>query len=274
MSSQAVNSESPGPLVANVLGIGVHAVNVPSAIDVISSAIDRGHKGYVCVTGVHGIMEAHRDPEVRKALASAMLVVPDGMPTVWVGRWQGHRHMRRVFGPDLMLQFCDSSVAKGYRHFFYGGKPGVAEELASVLSERVPGLRVVGTDTPPFRALNREEKADLRRRLDEARPDIIWVGLSTPKQERFMADTIAELNCRAMVGVGAAFDFHTGRLKDSPHWIKNAGLQWLHRLCQEPSRLWKRYLINNSSFVAKLVLQAIGIHTYDLPSPAQSRVTE
>lgn len=261
---QASNLCPPVPPVANVLGIGVHAVNMSSAVEVIGSAIDRGHKGYVCVTGVHGIMEATRDPVIRNALARAMLVVPDGMPTVWVGRWQGHPHMRRVFGPDLMLESCRYSVARGYRHFFYGGKPGVADELASVMTERVPGLRVVGTETPPFTPLSRKERIELKGRLDELCPDIVWVGLSTPKQERFMANTIAELNCRVMVGVGAAFDFHTGRLKDSPQWMKNAGLQWLHRLYQEPSRLWKRYLVNNSSFVAKLALQTLGLRAYDI----------
>jgi N-acetylglucosaminyldiphosphoundecaprenol N-acetyl-beta-D-mannosaminyltransferase len=250
------------PPVANVLGIGVHAVNIPSALAIISSAIERRQKGYVCVTGVHGVMEAQRDPEFRNALASAMLVVPDGMPTVWIGHWQGHNNMRRVFGPELMLEFCRHSVNRGYTHFFYGGQPGVADELASAMNNRISGLKVVGTYTPPFRALNDAEQRELKRRFDVANPDVVWVGLSTPKQEKFMANTIAELNCRVMVGVGAAFDFHTGRLKDSPQWMKTAGLQWFHRLCQEPSRLWKRYLINNCSFLARLALQATGIHSY------------
>ena len=262
VENNQTNSVTSDVSVANVLGIGVHAVSMPTAIEIINSSIERRQKGYVCVTGVHGIMEAHRNLQFRSALDRAMLVVPDGMPTVWIGHSQGHHQMGRVFGPDLMLEFCQQSVSRGYRHFFYGGKAGVAEELAVTLGNKAPGLRVVGTETPPFRALNEAEKSEFQRRLDEVTPDIIWVGLSTPKQELFMAANIADLNCRVMVGVGAAFDFHTGRIKDSPLWVKHAGLQWFHRMCQDPSRLWKRYLINNSAFVAKLALQAAGIRDY------------
>ncbi|HKW17131.1 MAG TPA: WecB/TagA/CpsF family glycosyltransferase [Terriglobales bacterium] len=208
-------------------------------------------------------MEAHRDLQFRRALEAAMLVVPDGMPAVWIGRSQGYRQMSRVFGPDLMLEFCRQSISRGYRHFFYGGNPGVAKQLAVAMGEKAPGLNIVGAESPPFRPLNQAEKSELQRRLQEVSPDVIWVGLSTPKQEQFMAANIADLNCRVMVGVGAAFDFHTGKIKDSPQWVKDAGLQWLHRLCQDPSRLWKRYLVNNSAFVAKLAMQTVGIRNYD-----------
>jgi len=250
--------------VANVLGTGVHAVNVPSAIELIRSAIQFRRKGYVCVTGVHGVMEAQRQRGFREAISRAMLVVPDGMPVVWIGRWQGHRNMRRVFGPDLMWEFCRQTASAGYTHFLYGGKPGIAEELATTLRRRVPDLRIVGTDTPPFRPPSARERVSLRQRLEKANPDVIWVGLSTPKQELFMAENISELNCRVMVGVGAAFDYHTGKIKDSPGWVKNAGLQWLHRLYQEPARLWKRYLVNNSGFVALCALQCLGLRRYEL----------
>jgi len=261
--TRQASSLSLGLPAANVLGVGVHAVNPDLAIEVMRERIGSGRKGFVCVTGVHGVMEAHRDPEFRKALQSAFLVVPDGMPTVWLGRCQGHREMRRVYGPDLMMEFCKTSVAHGYTHFFYGGNIGVAEELASSLRQRIPGLKVVGAETPPFRPLSEPEKAALEVQLQRVNPDVVWVGLSTPKQEKFMAENIARLNCRMMVGVGAAFDFHTGRLKDSPKWMKTAGLQWFHRLCQEPSRLWKRYLINNSGFLVKLALQTLRIHSYE-----------
>ncbi len=209
----------------------------------IDAAAAAERKGYVCVTGVHGVMEAQRSPDFRRVLDRAMLVVPDGMPTVWVGRWEGHNEMGRVFGPELMLEVCRISVASGRTHFLYGGKPGIAEELKANLETWFPGIRVVGTYTPPFRPLSLDEKAHLQATLDESTPDIIWIGLSTPKQEKFMAEYIESLNCKVMIGVGAAFDIHTGRVKDAPRWIKSAGLQWLHRLCQEPSRLWKRYLV-------------------------------
>lgn len=250
--------------VANVLGVGVHAVNMESAVACITGAIAGQHKGYVCVTGVHGVMEAQRDPQVRRALAESMLVVPDGMPTVWIGRLQGHQKMQRVFGPDLMLEVCERSVESGFSHFFYGGKPGVADELAATLTRKFPGMKIAGTYTPPFRPLSAIENLELQDRVKRLDPDIVWVGLSTPKQEKFMAESIAHLNCRVMIGVGAAFDLHTGKLKDSPPWIKSAGLQWLHRLYQEPSRLWKRYLINNLGFIARITLQLLKVRTYNL----------
>ena len=249
---------------ANVLGVGVHAINLPIAVSIIERAVREGKKGYICVTGVHGVMEAQRDPEFRDILNRALLVTPDGMPTVWVGRIQGNPSMKRVFGPDLMLEVCRRSVATGIRHFIYGGNPGVADELAERLPHMFPGIRVVGTFTPPFRPLEPVEQLALEAQLESAMPDIIWVGLSTPKQERFMAENFQRLPCTIMVGVGAAFDIHTGHVKDAPRWIKNAGLQWAHRLCQEPRRLWKRYLLNNSAFLAALCLQLTGLRRFPL----------
>jgi N-acetylglucosaminyldiphosphoundecaprenol N-acetyl-beta-D-mannosaminyltransferase len=266
-SEATVRLPGNGPR-ANVLGIGIHALDLPSAVERVESTVLGGGKEYVCVTGVHGVMEARRDPEFRRILDRALLVTPDGVPTVWVGRLQGHAQMGRVFGPDLMLDVCHRSVKKGFTHFLYGGKPGVANDLRINLNRWFPGIRIVGTFTPPFRPLDALEQTDLENVIRRLRPDIVWVGLNTPKQERFMAENIDRLACRLMIGVGAAFDFHTGRLKDSPGWVKHAGLQWMHRLCQEPSRLWKRYLINNSSFLLQIILQLTGLKVYKLNSEA------
>jgi|SRR5271156_5852046 len=249
---------------ANVLGIGVHAVNLNRSAEIIEAAVDADRKGYVCVTGIHGVMEAQRNAGLRMALDHAMLVVPDGVPTVWVGRLQGHKQMERVFGPDLMKEICRRTVTSGHSHFLYGGNPGVAELLKENLESWFPGIRIVGTYTPPFRPLTAVEKSDLQARLLELRPDFFWVGLSTPKQEQFMAENLGSLNCKIMLGVGAAFDIHTGRIKDAPDWIKRSGLQWFHRLCQEPSRLWKRYLVSNTGFLARIVLQFAGLKRYPL----------
>jgi len=259
-----LEARSFSPARANVLGVGVHALDLLQAAGTIEAAIIAGRKGYVCVTGVHGVMEAQRSPEFRSILNRAFLVTPDGMPTVWVGKLQGHYYMRRVFGPDLMLEVCRRSPARGYTHFLYGGKPGVAEQLRGVLAQAFPGIEVVGTYVPPFRDLSCAEEASLIRQVSLSKPDIIWVGLSTPRQERFMWKYLHRLNSTLMIGVGAAFDIHTGRIKDAPSWIKLSGLQWLHRLCQEPSRLWKRYLINNCGFVAKLALQLFRLKNYEL----------
>jgi N-acetylglucosaminyldiphosphoundecaprenol N-acetyl-beta-D-mannosaminyltransferase len=239
----------------NVLGVGVHAVDLDRAAHVIDDAISSNRKGYVSVTGVHGVMEAFRDPRFRDTLNQSMLVVPDGMPMVWVGKLQGYARISRVYGPDLMSRVCKHSVTRGYKHFLYGGHIGVAEELRAALEMRWPGIKIVGTYTPPFRPLRVEEEVELTAMIAQCAPDIIWVGLSTPKQERFMAQYLPLLDAKIMIGVGAAFDLHTGRIKDAPFWTKKVGLQWAHRLLQEPRRLWRRYLINNPAFIFWIALQ-------------------
>jgi len=154
------------------------------------------------------------------------------------------------------------SVQRGYRHFLYGSKPGVADSLRQALQRRFPGLQVVGTYTPPFRSLTPKEESDLAAQVRESRPHIIWVGLSTPKQERFMAQYIDRLEVPLMFGVGAAFDYHSGRIRDCSRWVKRAGLQWLHRLMQDPKRLWRRYLRSNPAFLWHIGLQLSRLRRY------------
>jgi len=171
--------------------------------------------------------------------------------------------MDRVYGPDFMLALCRHSVERGYRHFLYGGNVGIAEALKTSLEQKIPGLQIVGTYTPPFRPLLASERHDLQSLVDQTRPDIMWIGLSTPKQERFMVEYLPQLNVQVMAGVGAAFDLHTGKIHDAPQWIKKLGMQWLHRLFQDPKRLWKRYLINNPKFLWLILRQLTGLR----PSP-------
>jgi N-acetylglucosaminyldiphosphoundecaprenol N-acetyl-beta-D-mannosaminyltransferase len=255
----------PGALpCANVLGVGVHAVNMDIAVRTIEAAVVAHQRGYICVTGVHGVMEAQKDPHFACILAKALLVVPDGVPTVWMGHLQGFTQMDRVFGPDLMLAVAHRSEQTGWSHLLYGGSDGVVQRLRSVLLHRFPRMRIAGAYTPPFHPLTSAEQSDFSCLVDQLQPDIIWVGLGTPKQERFMAEYLPRLNTTLMIGVGAAFDFHTGRIRDSPSWIKRFGLQWLHRLLQEPSRLWKRYLFNNPRFVVQAALQLAGLRRYSL----------
>lgn len=227
------------------------------AVEIADQWIVGGKPGYVCVTGVHGVMEAQRDDALRQILNGAVMNTPDGMPMSWVGRLQGFREMDRVFGPDFMAAMCELSEERGYRHFLYGGQPGVAQELQVALRKRFPKLQIVGTYTPPFRPLNGEEEAHLQQTLRVCQPHILWVGLSTPKQERFMAQYVSDLQVPLLVGVGAAFDYHTGRIRDCAPWIKRAGLQWLHRLLQDPARLWRRYLRNNPEFVWRIGWQLV-----------------
>jgi N-acetylglucosaminyldiphosphoundecaprenol N-acetyl-beta-D-mannosaminyltransferase len=249
---------------ANVLGVGISAINLDSAVDAVAQALDRRMKGYICVTGVHGVSEAQQDPAFRTILNHSFLTTPDGMPTVWMGRWQGFRQMSRVYGPDLMLRVCELTQRRGYTHFLYGGAPGVANALQAQLEQRFPGIRIVGTYTPPFRALTNEEEGELARKVGKLRPDIFWVGLSTPKQEKFMAQYWRTLDATLFFGVGAAFDFHAGRMRQAPLWMQRNGLEWLFRLACDPGRLWKRYLKNNPLFVFRAFCQLTHLRTYRL----------
>ena len=247
---------------ADVLGVKVSAINLDMAVDLADRWIAAQKPGYICVTGVHGVMEAQKDAEFLSTLNHAFINTPDGMPMSWVGHLQGHSQMDRVFGPDFMAAMCQLSAERGYRHFLYGGEPGVAEFLKEALQRRFPGLRVVGTYTPPFRSLTATEEDEVLAQVQATKPHILWVGLSTPKQERFMDHYIDRLKVPLLVGVGAAFDYHTGRIRDCPRWVKRAGLQWLHRLLQDPKRLWKRYLRNNPAFVWNIVLQALKLRKF------------
>jgi N-acetylglucosaminyldiphosphoundecaprenol N-acetyl-beta-D-mannosaminyltransferase len=248
----------------NVLGVGVSAITMTQALTVIDGWIATRAHHYVCVTGVHGVMESYRDAALRRIHNRAGLVTPDGMPLVWLSWLNGQHHVERVYGPDLMLACCGRSVSKGYRHFFYGGAPGVAARLAERLQERFPGLLVAGTWSPPFHDLSPGEEQALIDRINSAEPHIVWVGLSTPKQERWMARLVGRLHAPVLMGVGAAFDFHAGLKPQAPRWMQRSGLEWTFRLATEPRRLWRRYLINNPLFIWRTLLQAVGLARYDL----------
>jgi N-acetylglucosaminyldiphosphoundecaprenol N-acetyl-beta-D-mannosaminyltransferase len=228
---------------------------MPQALQVIEGWIRRCDRQYVCVTGVHGVMESQRDPELLRIHNAAGLVTPDGMPLVWIARRSGYHHVDRVYGPVLVLAACEASVAAGYRHFFYGGGPGVAERLAERLAARFPGLTIVGTFAPPFRPLLPEEETEVIARINASAADIVWVGLSTPKQEHWMDRFRPKLKAPVLIGVGAAFDFHAGLKRQAPRWVQRSGFEWLFRLSQEPRRLWRRYSSNNTRFVLRLLLR-------------------
>jgi N-acetylglucosaminyldiphosphoundecaprenol N-acetyl-beta-D-mannosaminyltransferase len=241
----------------DILGVEVSAIRMSDALDTIDGWITRGERQYVCVTGVHGVMESGRDDSLRRIHNAAGLVTPDGMPLVWLCRWRGFLYVERVYGPDLMLACCERSVSQGYRHFFYGGAPGVPETLAERLRHRFPGLEIVGTYSPPFRPATVDEQRAVVQRINEARPHIVWVGLSTPKQERWMADHVGQLSAAALIGVGAAFDFHAGRKRQAPRWMQRSGLEWAFRMVSEPRRLGRRYLVNNPLFMWQLVAKRL-----------------
>jgi N-acetylglucosaminyldiphosphoundecaprenol N-acetyl-beta-D-mannosaminyltransferase len=225
----------------DVLGVKVSAIGMDDAIANIERWIREGRREYVCVTGVHGVLESRRDPTLRRIHNEAGMVAPDGVPLVYFLRLNGKKRTRRVYGPDLMREMTLISARRGYRQLYYGGDVGVAERLKEALIVRVPALQVVGTFCPPFRQMSCEEDCAVVDAINAARPDIVWVGLSTPKQERWMASHLGRIDAPVMIGVGAAFDFLAGTKRQAPKWMQCCGLEWLFRLCSEPRRLWRRY---------------------------------
>ena len=236
----------------DVLSVLISAVTMDRALTEIERWIEHGERHYVCVTGVHGVMESQRDPELRRIHNASGMTTPDGMPLVWAGRIAG-AEIARVYGPDLMLELCRRAEMRGWSSYFYGGRPGIPDQLIAGLRQRFPQLGVVGSYSPPFRPATVDEDERVVEAINSAAPDIVWVGLSTPKQERWMAGHVDRLTAPVLIGVGAAFDIHAGALAQAPLWMQRSGLEWLYRLSREPRRLWRRYLFNNPAFVYRIM---------------------
>ncbi|HEY3703893.1 MAG TPA: WecB/TagA/CpsF family glycosyltransferase [Terracidiphilus sp.] len=265
---------------ARILGVAVDAVDIQGSLAIINAHLTSGRKGFVCAVGVHGILEALRIPELAETYAQSILNTPDGAPTVWIGRLQGFRQMDHVTGPALMKEIFSRREFASRSHFFYGGKPGVAAELASSMLCQFPWIRIAGSYTPPFRNLTEDEEREVAAHINSLHPDFIWVGISTPRQELWMRHMLPRMNAGLMSGVGAAFDFHTGRIRECPLWIKRAGFNWLHRLMQDPRRLWRRNL-HNMLFLWYFAFQLTGLRRYPLPrsinragSPCEGRADQ
>jgi N-acetylglucosaminyldiphosphoundecaprenol N-acetyl-beta-D-mannosaminyltransferase len=245
----------------NILGVNVHAINMGQALDQIQAWIESHDPHYVCVTPAHGVMDAQHDSELRNIFNHGGLVTPDGMSIVWLLKLSGQTHVSRVYGPDLTLALIERGLEYGWSHFFYGGAPETPELLAEKLKERFPEYIVAGTYSPPFRELTEEEEVEIANMINKASPDVLWVGISTPKQEHWMAKFIHKLDVPVLIGVGAAFDFLSGNKKQAPLWMQRHGLEWFFRLITEPRRLWKRYA-QMPLFVLLVLAQKIGIKSY------------
>jgi len=238
--------------------MSIAAVQMPDVVAKIEKwIVGRERSHFICVANVHVIMEGRQDPSFGEVLRSADLCVPDGMPLVWLGRRRGHALYKRVYGPDLLIDFCRTTKDAGYAHFFLGGRPSVANKLANKLQRRFPGVRVVGICSPPFRKLTQQEDDEITEQINRAAPDVLWVGLGCPKQERWMREHRDSLRVPVVVGVGQAFDIHSGETPQAPRWMQENGLEWLFRLYREPRRLWRRYLIYNPKFIFTLLFESL-----------------
>jgi len=246
----------------NVLGVKLAAVQIPDVITLIEQWIEEGVRGkYIALANVHMVMEAVHRKEFAEVLAKADLVVPDGMPLLWSAKQQGLSLPRRVYGPDLLIDFCRTTQARQYRHFFYGGAPGVAEKMVENLQNKFD-LDCVGILSPPFRNLEDSEEYEIIQKINAAQPDIVWVCLGCPKQERWMHNHARSITAAALIGVGQAFNIAAGTLPQAPAFMREHGLEWLFRLCVEPRRLWRRYLIYNTEFIFCKLLQRFGLRHF------------
>lgn len=252
---------------SNALGVGISVLNLSLAEKYLCEATATSEfQGFVTITGVHGVVESQSDEELKRIHNRSFLSTPDGMPMVWLGRLRGFSQMSRVYGPELMLKMMSIAVRSAHKHYFFGGADGVAEKLKENLVARYEGVNVIGTMCPPFRPLTEEEETALYDELQAKKPHFFWVGLSTPKQEYFMHNFLQKHpdltkgwdHGMVMLGVGAAFDFHSGQVKQAPYWIQRSGCEWLYRITQDPKRLLKRYTVSNSVFIYKLCLQIAG----------------
>jgi N-acetylglucosaminyldiphosphoundecaprenol N-acetyl-beta-D-mannosaminyltransferase len=247
---------------ANILGVGIDAVDLPMAIKRVEAWIDTRNPSYAIFRDAHGVMLCRHDARLRRIHKRAGLVGADGMPLVWLVRWQNYKSVRRVYGPDFMTEFCRSTSQKRYRHFFYGATLGTIERLVARLREQVPDLQLAGALAPPFGTLTGKDDAAVVAAINAARPDIVWVGLSTPKQEYWVAEHRGRLTAPALMAVGAAFDFNSGEKPQAPRWMRKSGLEWAFRLCSEPKRLARRYAAHIPAFVFLAVLQAVGLKKF------------
>lgn len=242
-----------------ILGTRVHMVQIPDVIAVMEHWIaNEPHRcHYLVVTGMHGVMEGHKDEGFKAIINSADLFIPDGFSLVWLARRRGFPLERRVSGTDLMREFFKTATQKGYKSFFYGDTEEILQLLQARLKSQFPGLKIVGAYSPPFRPLTPEEDIEVIKRINEAQPDVLWVGLGLPKQERWMFEHRDRLKVPVMVGVGAAFKFLSGKVRRAPSWMGEHGLEWVWRFLHEPRKLWRRALLDVPQFVCYALLELI-----------------
>lgn len=243
-----------------VLRNNIHALQIEDVIEIFEQWIFRRERShYVTLCNVHMVMEAHNNPYFHSALASADLVLPDGMPLIWAGRRNGFQLHRRVYGPDLFLEFCQATAAKGYRHFLLGGHPGVPQAVAAALTRSCPKIQIAGTCSPPFQERTPACGDEMIAQINAAGADVLWVALGCPKQEIWMYENRDRLNVPVIAGVGQAFDLYAGRVRQAPRWARDNGLEWAFRLINNPRRLWRRYLVYNTQFLYCLALDGMGL---------------
>lgn len=243
---------------ANILGVGVSAIDLDDLVAACETWIARGDREYVCITNTHLVMMCQKDEHLRRIHNEAGLCTPDGVPLFWLARLMGHANVTRVCGPDITLACMERGLRHGWKHFLYGSAPGIADRMAARMRERFPGIHIVGTHSPPFRPLTPEEDEEVVRMINASGAHFLWLAIAPGDMERFMAAHRDRLTVNVQAGVGAVFDFLSGNKPQAPRWVAALGMEWFFRLCTEPRRLFVRYLTNNPAFVARVLLQGLG----------------
>jgi N-acetylglucosaminyldiphosphoundecaprenol N-acetyl-beta-D-mannosaminyltransferase len=240
----------------SILGVSVNFVDYDSVLQTVVRWKETGSRQYICFATPHNVLLSRRDSSLRAAQSQAALRLPDGIGIILAANLLGLGHRGRVSGPTLTLKICDEGRRYDLRHYFYGGRDGCAEETARRLSASYPGLQVAGAISPRFGDLTPDEDAEMIRNINATKPDILWVGLGSPKQEKWMASHLGLINCAAMISVGAALDFHAGRVPWAPEIVRRLGLEWAHRLAMQPRRMWRRD-IQSVAFIALAALNSV-----------------
>jgi N-acetylglucosaminyldiphosphoundecaprenol N-acetyl-beta-D-mannosaminyltransferase len=244
------------PDTVDLLGVPLALTDYDDTLRWMDQMVEQRRRGYVCVCNVHTLMASSEDRELRDSLLSSSVNVPDGQPLVWAINALGHPLSKRVYGPELMARACARAASNGQRFYLYGGRDQSALfQLALRLRQLNPGMNIVGGYSPPHRPLTPEEQGSVVAEINSTRPDVVWVGIGVPKQEKWMACMRPRLDAPVLVGVGAAFDFLAGRVPQAPGVLQDAGLEWAYRLAHEPRRLWRRYLRYNPRFVVAFARQ-------------------
>lgn len=237
----------------DVLGVKIFETNLDQACHFIEERISKKESAYICIAPVATVVDCQKDPDYLNVINQSAMTTPDGMPIVWLGRWKGYKNVERTYGPDLLKHFCALSEKKGYRHYFYGGTEETIALLKDKLKTKFPDLNIVGMYSPPFKKTHALEDPGIIAEINALKPDVLWIGLGSPKQDFWMHQHKDKLKVGVMIGVGAAFDFMAGTKKQAPRWMQKSGLEWFFRLCSEPRRLWRRYLIGNSQFIFYII---------------------
>lgn len=238
----------------NIMGVNIAAIDMEWLVGYLNGYVKDLSGDYICVSNVHTTVTAYEDQEYLKIQNGGIMAIPDGGPLSSVGQRRGFKNMRRTTGPGLMGEIFRISTEKCYRHYFYGSTDETLKKLYSSLTETYSGIRIVGMYSPPFRPMTEYEDIEIVKKINETKPDFVWVGLGAPKQERWMAEHQGKVN-GLMIGVGAGFDYYAGNIKRAPEWMQKSNLEWMYRLLQDPKRLFGRYWHTNTKFIWNAVVR-------------------